>query len=78
MTLKPGDTVHEIYRILAKLSQGGFGVVYLAYDTSEERVVAIKEALENEDAARKLRDEVRALARVYHTNMVRIYRIALD
>lgn len=42
--LNPGATLHHgTYKIERMLGQGGFGITYLATDTSLERLVAIKE-----------------------------------
>lgn len=73
MTLRPGDTVRKIYRILAKLSQGGFGSLYLGYDTAEERLVAIKESKVVEKARQTLQEEVELLSALQHESLVKIY-----
>ena len=40
----PPDTIVGGYRVVRKLSAGGFGAVYLAYDPNNQRV-AVKEYL---------------------------------
>lgn len=46
--LQPGTILHGIYRIEKILGQGGFGITYLAYETTLKRHVAIKEFYPNE------------------------------
>ena len=50
-TLPPGTRLRE-YRIDKVIGEGGFGIVYLAFDTALERRVAIKEYLPTSMAAR--------------------------
>ena len=50
-TLAPGRQLHG-YRIEKVLGEGGFGIVYLAYDPALERHVAIKEYLPSSMASR--------------------------
>ncbi|MBL8286996.1 MAG: serine/threonine protein kinase [Rubrivivax sp.] len=50
-TLRPGTRLRE-YRIDKVIGEGGFGIVYLAFDTALERRVAIKEYLPTSMAAR--------------------------
>lgn len=55
--LKPGYQLHG-YTIKEILGQGGFGITYLAHDTSLDREVAIKEYLPIELAVREGDDSV--------------------
>ena len=48
----PEGTVLRDYRITALLGEGGFGIVYLAFDLGLQRKVAIKEYLPSSMAAR--------------------------
>lgn len=41
--LQPGTVLHNNYRIIRMLGQGGFGITYLAHDIALDRKVAIKE-----------------------------------
>jgi serine/threonine-protein kinase len=67
------------YRLDDRLGQGGMGIVYRAWDTVLERVVALKMVLSDEEGAlepevreRFLR-EARAAAHLTHRNIVTIY-----
>ncbi|HEV1998932.1 MAG TPA: protein kinase, partial [Xanthobacteraceae bacterium] len=57
--LPAGTLLHE-FRIDALLGHGGFGITYRAFDTSLHKVVAIKEYLPNDLAARVSDSTVRA------------------
>lgn len=79
MTLKIGQLVDRHYRILHTLSQGGFGVIYLALDDtaaedSVRRLVVIKESKTDDSAGRNsLLEEINLLSRIQHPHMPRIY-----
>jgi tetratricopeptide (TPR) repeat protein len=67
------------YRILAKIGEGGMGVVYKAQDQRLKRIVALKVIREfDSDATRRQRfwQEARTAAQVAHPNACRIYDIA--
>jgi serine/threonine-protein kinase len=69
--LLPNQTVGS-FRIRAELGRGGFGRVYLATDERLSRDVALKHFL---DGRSKPELEGRALARVRHANVVRVYEL---
>lgn len=67
------------YRILAKVGEGGMGVVYKAEDSRLGRVVALKVIRElKADAGQQKRfwKEARAAAQVAHPNACRIYDVS--
>ena len=78
--LQRGDSLGR-YMVLEPLGAGGMGVVYAAYDPDLDRKVAVKLLRSElfvkpgERAARRLRREARALARLSHANIVTVYDI---
>jgi eukaryotic-like serine/threonine-protein kinase len=65
------------FQIRRRLGQGGFGVVYLAYDPHLAREVALKipvlEALANAEVRARFQQEARAAALLDHPNVVPVY-----
>jgi serine/threonine protein kinase len=69
------------YRILAKVGEGGFGVVYKAEDSQfGNRLVAVKEMSEEglspeevAEAAKSFKNEIFLLAGLVHPNLPSIY-----
>src|SRR5579859_1561878 len=65
------------FELRAVIGSGGMGNVYRAWDTTLERMVAVKlmkkELLEDERAQESFYREARACARLNHTNIVHIY-----
>ncbi|MFO0952940.1 MAG: DUF2610 domain-containing protein [Isosphaeraceae bacterium] len=63
------------YELLSRLGRGGMGVVYRAWQPSLAREVALKCLLRPGDpkAEARFAREIRALARVDHPNLVRIF-----
>lgn len=74
----------ERYEIRGRISQGGVGAVYRAWDTRLEREVAVKRLLPPEDdaqaesAAQSLKREANALSALQHPNIIMIYGIEHD
>ena len=65
------------FELRSKIASGGMGTVYRAWDTTLERLVAVKlmkkELLEDPKALESFYREARACARLNHTNIVHIY-----
>jgi serine/threonine protein kinase len=68
--LKPGDRCGE-FEIVDLLGRGGFGVVYLARETSLDRLVALK-------ISPNVGSEGRNLAQLEHENIVQVYSEHVD
>jgi len=67
------------YVVLRRLGQGGMGVVYLAYDETLDRKVAIKvmsgSAEQGALAHERVMREAQSLAQVAHPNIVHVYEV---
>jgi len=65
------------FELRSVIASGGMGTVYRAWDTTLERLVAVKlmkkELLEDTVALESFYREARACARLNHTNIVHIY-----
>jgi len=67
------------FELRCKLGQGGMGVVHRAYQPSADREVALKcLTLEDDDAQTRFATEIRALGKVVHPNLVRVYTSGVD
>jgi serine/threonine-protein kinase len=73
------------YEIRRELGSGAMGVVYEAFDTSIERIVALKtirrdqvDGAEAEEAIGRFRREAKAAGRLNHPNIVAIYDFGED
>jgi serine/threonine protein kinase len=67
------------FRILAKIGEGGIGVVYKAEDEQLRRAVALKvllpDVVANEDRRARFLREARAAAAISHPNIATIYEV---
>ena len=65
------------YELLEELGRGGWGVVYKAWQTSLERLVAVKVILNDEFASEtdrhRFANEARVLARLAHPHIVQVF-----
>ena len=70
------------YRILREVGRGGMGVVYEAEQTPLGRRVALKvlpsSAVLNPSVLTRFQNEVRAAARLHHTNIVPVFGVGED
>jgi formylglycine-generating enzyme required for sulfatase activity/serine/threonine protein kinase len=73
MALKPGELLHQRYRIAGLLEQGGFGAVYRAWDISLGHPCAVKENLDaSAEARQQFEREAKILAGLSHPNLPRV------
>ena len=67
------------YRVLELIGVGGMATVYRAYDSIDDRTVAIKilkdEFLANEEFRRRFKNESKAIAVLSHPNIVKVYDV---
>ena len=69
------------YRVERLLGRGGFGAVYLGFDTELERQVAIKAPLLDTNSAKVARDflsEAKRLAQLRHPGIVSVFDVGID
>ncbi len=67
------------YKLVAKLGEGGMGVVFKAEDTKLERIVALKflaqHLLDDEEAKERFLREAKAAAALHHPNVCPVHEI---
>ena len=75
-----GKRLDGRYEIHELIGAGGMALVYKAYDTIEDRTVAIKilkdEFLDNDDFIRRFKNESKAIAVLSHPNIVKVYDVS--
>ena len=75
-----GKRIDGRYEIQEVIGVGGMAVVYKAYDTIDDRIVAVKilkeEYLANEEFRRKFKNESKAIAILIHPNIVKVYDVS--
>lgn len=72
--MKSVEKLPSRYRIDGKLGEGGFGVVYRAYDSHLKQTLAIKILPDNATSAQEtLTREFKTLSQLQHPNLVRVY-----
>ncbi len=73
MALSTGQIIHNRYRIVRKLGEGGFGAVYRVWDITLNTPCALKENFETTpEAARQFAREASILANLRHPNLPRV------
>lgn len=75
-----GKRLDGRYEIREIIGVGGMAVVYKAYDTIENHIVAIKilkqEFVSNEEFVRRFKNESKAIAVLSHPNIVKVYDVS--
>lgn len=75
-----GKRLDGRYEIREIIGMGGMAVVYKAYDSIEDRTVAIKilkdEFASNEEFQRRFKNESKAIAVLSHPNIVKVYDVS--
>lgn len=75
-----GKKLDGRYEIQQLIGVGGMAVVYRAYDTIDDRVVAVKilkdEFLGNEEFIRRFKNESKAIAVLSHPNIVKVFDVS--
>ncbi len=73
MTLSEGQLLQGRYQIEQSVARGGYGAVYRAFDTTLNRICAVKENLAlGPQAESRFAQEAQLLARLHHPNMPRV------
>jgi serine/threonine protein kinase/formylglycine-generating enzyme required for sulfatase activity len=90
VTIVPRDKETELaafemldeFRILRKIGEGGMAVVYLAEDTSLQRLVAVKVLpsafTQSEERVARFRQEAVTIAQLNHPGIVPVHRVGHD
>ena len=76
-----GKRLDGRYEIHEVIGVGGMAVVYRAYDTIDDRTVALKilkdEFSQNEEFLRRFRNESKAIAVLSHPNIVKVFDVSI-
>ena len=73
------DFFTERYRIVEQVAEGGFGVVYKAYDTQLDRIVALKLLkLRTEGEIREFEKEAKTAAKLRHPNIITVHDLGVE
>ena len=76
-----GKKLDGRYEIEELIGVGGMAMVYRAYDSIDDRTVAIKilkdEFLKNPEFLRRFKNESKAIAVLSHPNIVKVYRYGI-
>ncbi|MBR5310804.1 MAG: Stk1 family PASTA domain-containing Ser/Thr kinase [Oscillospiraceae bacterium] len=77
-----GKKLDGRYEIKEIIGVGGMANVYKAYDSIDDRAVAVKilrdEHMENDELLRRFRNESRAIAVLSHPNIVKVYDVSFN
>ncbi len=75
-----GKRLDSRYEIQEIIGVGGMSVVYKAYDSVDDRIVAVKilkdEFLANDEFLRRFKNESKAVALLSHPNIVKVYDVS--
>ena len=75
-----GKKLDGRYEIKEIIGVGGMAVVYKAYDSIEDRIVAVKilkeEFVSNEEFTRRFKNESKAIAVLSHPNIVKVFDVS--
>jgi serine/threonine protein kinase len=73
--LSPGTVINNTYKVLSFIGAGGMSDVYKCEDLSIGRIVAVKtlQAGFSQDALRRFQTEGKAIAKLEHPNILRLY-----
>ncbi len=76
-----GKRLDGRYELHEVIGVGGMAVVYRAYDTIDDRTVAVKilkgEYSQNAEFLRRFRNESKAIAMLSHPNIVKVYDVSI-
>jgi hypothetical protein len=68
------------FTLLETLGAGGMGLVFRAWESAAERIVALKlvRVASDPDARERFKVEAKSLARIQHPNIVQVFTVELD